>query len=154
MYLYRCAFFRLSRLNRLQRAPATLVPNEREIKVELGWDCSRVKQFKYNAGGAHLYHTLTTPPGHPFAREIWAGTCEVGHMGQLTPGGFHDSKTQALSECSCQRTLTFLKDHLGGVSRSLVWALRSSNTSRPPTQSLKKNVSACPLVQRELDRDP
>lgn len=88
--LSRCAFFRLSRLKRLQRAPAYLVPNEREINVELGWNCSGVKQFKYNGGGARLYHEVTTPPGHPFAREIWAGTCEVG---QLTHGGFRNSKT-------------------------------------------------------------
>jgi len=73
-----------------KRAPAVLVPNEREININQGWDCSGVKQFAYNGGGAHLYHTVTTPPGHPFARKIWAGTCDVG---QLTPGGFHDSIT-------------------------------------------------------------
>jgi len=72
-----------------KRAPAFLLPNEREINVDLGWDCSGVKQFNYNGGGTHLYHSVNTPPGHPFASKFWAGTCEEG---QLTPGGFHDSK--------------------------------------------------------------
>lgn len=107
-------------LKRLQRAPAILVPNEREINIKQGWDCSGVKQFGYNGGGAHLYHTVTTPPGHPFASEIWAGTCDVG---QLTPGGFHDSithgKVKRISECLLSTGTDVLEGPLGCVSHSL-----------------------------------
>ncbi len=48
-----------------------------------------MRQFTYDGAGARLSHSVTTPPGHPFAQQIWAGTCEEG---QLTAGGFHDSK--------------------------------------------------------------
>lgn len=48
-----------------------------------------MRQFTYDGGGARLSHSVITPPNHPFAQQIWAGTCEEG---QLTAGGFHDSK--------------------------------------------------------------
>lgn len=66
-----------------------MVPNERDINVGTAWNCSNTKQFTYAGGGARLSHSVTTPPGHPFARKIWAGSCEEG---QLTAGGFHDSR--------------------------------------------------------------
>jgi len=72
-----------------QRAPVALVPNERGINEGTEWDCSHVRQFIYDSGGARLSHSVTTPPDHPFAQQLWAGTCEEG---QLTAGGFHDSK--------------------------------------------------------------
>jgi len=72
-----------------QRTPVALVPNERGINEGIEWDCSHVRQFTYDGGGARLSHSVATPPDHPFAQQIWAGTCEEG---QLTAGGFHDSK--------------------------------------------------------------
>jgi hypothetical protein len=73
----------------LQRTPVALVPNERGINEGIEWDCSHVRQFTYDGGGARLSHSVTTPPDHPFAQQIWAGNCEEG---QLTAGGFRDSK--------------------------------------------------------------
>ncbi|KAI0302453.1 phosphoglycerate mutase-like protein [Multifurca ochricompacta] len=72
-----------------KRAPVALVPNEREIDIDTNWDCSGVQQFTYDGGGARLSHTVNTPPAHPFAQQIWAGTCDVG---QLTSGGFYDAR--------------------------------------------------------------
>lgn len=72
-----------------QRAPVALVPNERGINEGIEWDCSHVRQFTYDGGGTRLSHSVTTPPDHPFAQQIWAGSCEEG---QLTAGGFHDSR--------------------------------------------------------------
>jgi hypothetical protein len=73
-----------------KRSPIALVPNEHEINIGVPWDCSGVKQFTYDGGGARLSNSVTIPPGHPFGQQIWAGNCEEG---QLTAGGFHDSKT-------------------------------------------------------------
>jgi len=72
-----------------QRTPVALVPNERAINDGIEWDCSGVRQFTYDGGGARLSHSAITPPDHPFAQQIWSGSCEEG---QLTAGGFHDSK--------------------------------------------------------------
>ncbi|KAH9036246.1 phosphoglycerate mutase-like protein [Lactarius hengduanensis] len=72
------------------RAPSTLVPDELEINNGVPWDCSGVNQFTYDGGGGRLSNAVTIPPGHPFREQIWTGSCEVG---QLTPGGFQDSKT-------------------------------------------------------------
>ena len=72
-----------------QRAPIALVPDERSINDGIPWDCSGVEQFTYDRDGARLSHSVYTPLDHPFARQMWAGSCEAG---QLTPGGFHDSK--------------------------------------------------------------
>ncbi|KAI0264145.1 phosphoglycerate mutase-like protein [Gloeopeniophorella convolvens] len=72
-----------------KRAPVALVPDERSINVGIGWDCTCAKQFTYGGGGARLYHTVRTPPNHPFAQQIWPGTCEEG---QLTAGGFNDAR--------------------------------------------------------------
>jgi hypothetical protein len=74
-----------------QRTPVALVPDERGINQGIEWDCSNVRQFTYasDCGGARLSHSITTPPDHPFAQQFWVGTCEEG---QLTAGGFHDSK--------------------------------------------------------------
>ncbi|KAI9429543.1 phosphoglycerate mutase-like protein [Lactarius psammicola] len=73
-----------------KRTPVALVPNEREINIGTPWDCSGVKQFTYDGGGGRLSNSVTIPPKHPFGKWIWAGSCEEG---QLTAGGFHDSKT-------------------------------------------------------------
>ncbi|KAH9956432.1 histidine phosphatase superfamily [Russula dissimulans] len=72
-----------------KRTPIALVPNELGINVGIEWDCSHVAQFTYDGSGARLSHSVTVPPGHPFAQQFWAGSCEEG---QLTAGGFHDSK--------------------------------------------------------------
>jgi len=77
------------KLKSQQRTPVALVPDERGINQGIEWDCSHVRQFAYDGSGARLSHSVTTPPDHPFAQQIWAGTCEEG---QLTAGGFHDSK--------------------------------------------------------------
>ncbi|KAF8483947.1 phosphoglycerate mutase-like protein [Russula ochroleuca] len=76
-----------------KRTPTALVPNERGINDGIPWDCSGVSLFKYDGGGARLSHSVFTPPDHPFARQMWAGNCEVG---QLTTGGFHDSKAHGM----------------------------------------------------------
>ncbi|KAF8258566.1 histidine phosphatase superfamily [Lactarius quietus] len=73
-----------------KRTPIALVPDEHEINRGVPWDCSGVKQFTYDGGGARLSNSVTIPPGHPFGQQIWAGSCEEG---QLTAGGFQDSKT-------------------------------------------------------------
>ncbi|KAI9441762.1 phosphoglycerate mutase-like protein [Lactarius indigo] len=73
-----------------KRAPVALVPKEREINIGVPWDCSGIKQFTYGGSGGRLSNSVTIPPGHPFREQIWAGSCEEG---QLTAGGFHDSKT-------------------------------------------------------------
>ncbi|KAH9994292.1 phosphoglycerate mutase-like protein [Russula vinacea] len=72
-----------------KRAPIALVPDELSINDDIPWDCSGVKQFTYDGRGARLSHSVYTPLDHPFARQMWAGGCEVG---QLTQGGFRDSK--------------------------------------------------------------
>jgi len=72
-----------------KRTPVVLAPNELEINDGKKWDCSDVQQFTYYGGGARLSNGVVIPPGHPFAQEIWAGSCEVG---QLTFGGFNDAK--------------------------------------------------------------
>ncbi|KAN0109872.1 phosphoglycerate mutase-like protein [Russula decolorans] len=72
-----------------KRTPVALVPNERGINDGIEWNCSGVRQFTYDGGGARLSHEVITPPDHPFAQQIWSGSCEEG---QLTAGGFHDSK--------------------------------------------------------------
>ncbi|KAH9980673.1 phosphoglycerate mutase-like protein [Russula compacta] len=72
-----------------KRTPIALVPNEHGINLGLEWDCSGVKQFTYDGGGTPSSHFVTIPPRHPFAQQIWAGSCEEG---QLTAGGFHDSR--------------------------------------------------------------
>ena len=77
------------RTENTQRTPAILAPNEREINDGIKWDCSDVQQFTYDGGGARLSNSVVIPPGHPFARQIWAGSCEEG---QLTAGGLKDSK--------------------------------------------------------------
>ncbi|KAH9033546.1 histidine phosphatase superfamily [Lactarius pseudohatsudake] len=76
--------------NAPHRTPSTLVPDELEINNGVPWDCSGVNQFTYDGGGGRLSNAVTIPPGHPFREQIWTGSCEVG---QLTPGGFQDSKT-------------------------------------------------------------
>ena len=73
-----------------QRTPVALVPNERGINDGIEWNCSGVRQFTYDGGGARLSHSVITPPDHPFAQQIWSGSCEEG---QLTAGGFYDSNT-------------------------------------------------------------
>ncbi|KAH9067513.1 phosphoglycerate mutase-like protein [Lactarius vividus] len=73
-----------------KRAPVALVPKEREINIGVPWDCSGIKQFTYDGSGSRLSNSVSIPPGHPFRERIWAGSCEEG---QLTAGGFHDSKT-------------------------------------------------------------
>ncbi|KAI9441009.1 hypothetical protein H4582DRAFT_2056243 [Lactarius indigo] len=76
----------------VQRTPALLVPTKLEIDSEVPWDCSSVQQFTYDGGGGVPLklgdHTSWTSIQD--SEQIWAGSCEVG---QLTPGGFHDSKT-------------------------------------------------------------
>jgi len=72
-----------------KRTPIALVPNELGINVGIEWDCSHVARFTYEGSGTRLSHSVTVPPGHPFAQQFWAGNCEEG---QLTAGGFHDSK--------------------------------------------------------------
>ncbi|KAF8483949.1 phosphoglycerate mutase-like protein [Russula ochroleuca] len=71
-----------------KRTPVALVPNERGINDGIPWDCSGVRQFAYDGGGARLSHSVFTPSDHPFAQQMWAGSCESG---QLTTGGFQDS---------------------------------------------------------------
>ncbi|KAH9044119.1 phosphoglycerate mutase-like protein [Lactarius hengduanensis] len=56
-----------------KRAPVVLVPKEREINIGVPWDCSGIKRFTYDGSGSRL-----------------SNSCEEG---QLTAGGFHDSKT-------------------------------------------------------------
>ncbi|KAH9039872.1 phosphoglycerate mutase-like protein [Lactarius pseudohatsudake] len=73
-----------------KRTPVVLVPKEREINIGVPWDCSGIKRFTYDGSGSRLSNSVTIPPGHPFKEQIWAGSCEEG---QLTAGGFHDSKT-------------------------------------------------------------
>lgn len=94
----------------LQRTPIALVP--KELGVD-DWDCSGVRQFTYDDGGARLSHSVVTPPDHPFAQQMWAGSCESG---QLTTGGFHDSKVHgkvtrcrqvSLSACNDASARTF-----------------------------------------------
>ncbi|KAH8980764.1 phosphoglycerate mutase-like protein [Lactarius hatsudake] len=63
-----------------KRAPVVLVPKEREINIGVPWDCSGIEQFTYGGSGGRL----------KTREQIWAGNCEEG---QLTAGGFHDSKT-------------------------------------------------------------
>jgi 2-phosphoxylose phosphatase len=72
-----------------QRTPVALVPNELGINDGIPWDCSGVRQFAYDGGGARLSHSVFTPSDHPFAQQMWGGSCETG---QLTTGGFQDSK--------------------------------------------------------------
>ncbi|KAH8994589.1 phosphoglycerate mutase-like protein [Lactarius akahatsu] len=72
-----------------KRSPVALVPKEREINIGVPWDCSGIKRFTYDGSGSRLSNSVTIPPGHPFREQIWAGSCEEG---QLTAGGFHDSK--------------------------------------------------------------
>ncbi|KAF8504883.1 phosphoglycerate mutase-like protein [Russula emetica] len=72
-----------------KRAPVVLVPNELEINDGIKWDCTDVRRFTYYGGGTGLYHTVYTPPNHPFAPRFWAGSCEEG---QLTAGGFSNSE--------------------------------------------------------------
>jgi hypothetical protein len=88
VYPQRCLVNTPIKLKSQQRTPVILVPDEREINQGIEWDCSHVKQFTYDDGGARLSHSVYTPD-HPFAQQMWAGTCEEG---QLTAGGFHDSK--------------------------------------------------------------
>ena len=103
----------------VQRAPIALVPDELSINDGIPWDCSGVKQFTYDGRGARLSHSVYTPLDHPFARQMWAGGCEVG---QLTQGGFHDSKVHGkVKRCYdffCQHGMTRLPGPLGTVSRS------------------------------------
>ena len=81
-----------------QRTPVALVPNERGINDGIEWDCSGVRQFTYDDGSARLSHLAITPPDHPFAQQIWSGSCKEG---QLTAGGFDDSKVHGkVRRCS------------------------------------------------------
>ena len=82
-----------------QRTPIALVPDELGINDGIEWDCSGVEQFTYDGGGARLSNSVVTPPDHPFAQQMWAGTCESG---QLTTGGFHDSMVHGKVERCCQ----------------------------------------------------
>ncbi|KAI9454987.1 phosphoglycerate mutase-like protein [Lactarius psammicola] len=142
-----------------KRAPAFLVPNEREINVDLGWDCSGVKQFTYNGSGAPLYHSVTTPPEHPFADQIWAGNCEEG---QLTAGGFHDSKTHGrssiiwvyhtrlgfLSPIEPSEISVFVSAVLVGMNPSITNTNSLiSNYKRPRADALLAEAQAAPFWQ-------
>jgi len=88
-WLPRVPWKRASLTEIAQRTPIALVPNERGVNDGIEWDCSGVRQFTYDGGGARLSHSVITPPDHPFAQQFWSGSCEEG---QLTAGGFHDSK--------------------------------------------------------------
>ena len=81
-----------------KRTPIALVPNKCGINNSIEWDCSGIRQFTYDGGSAHLSHSVITPPDHPFAQQIWLGSCEEG---QLTAGGFDDSKVHGkVRRCS------------------------------------------------------
>jgi len=76
--------------------------------VGLEWDCSHVARFTYDGSGARLSHSVTVPSGHPFAQQFWAGSCEEG---QLTAGGFHDSKVHG-KVCKCHLALLSLSSDM------------------------------------------
>ncbi|KAH7888873.1 phosphoglycerate mutase-like protein [Phlebopus sp. FC_14] len=88
-----------------KRTPDNLFPSERYLNPPSGWDCSDITQYDYatisephnaeddmqpnaSAGSAQVYHNTIIPDWHPFAAEIWPGTCDAG---QLTREGLEDA---------------------------------------------------------------
>ncbi|KAF9233181.1 phosphoglycerate mutase-like protein [Melanogaster broomeanus] len=71
-----------------KRTPDNLYPDERTLNSASGWNCEDFLQQDYGAGTAQVYHETTIPEWHPFASQIWSGTCDAG---QLTRGGLEDA---------------------------------------------------------------
>ncbi|KIJ59604.1 hypothetical protein HYDPIDRAFT_33044 [Hydnomerulius pinastri MD-312] len=71
-----------------KRTPDNLYPNERSLNPASGWNCEDFLQQDYAAGTAQVYHDTIIPDWHPFAEQIWAGSCDAG---QLTSGGLEDA---------------------------------------------------------------
>ncbi|KAG6372592.1 phosphoglycerate mutase-like protein [Boletus reticuloceps] len=71
-----------------KRTPDNLYPNERPLNPISGWNCDDFIQLDYAAGTAPVYHKAIIPEWHPFASQIWPGTCDAG---QLTREGLDDA---------------------------------------------------------------
>ncbi|KAF8552843.1 phosphoglycerate mutase-like protein [Imleria badia] len=71
-----------------KRTPDNLYPDERPLNPISGWNCVDFIQQDYAAGTAPVYHETIIPEWHPFASQIWPGTCDAG---QLTREGLEDA---------------------------------------------------------------
>ncbi|KAG8215761.1 phosphoglycerate mutase-like protein [Butyriboletus roseoflavus] len=71
-----------------KRTPDNLYPDERSLNPTSGWHCDDFIQQDYAAGTAPVYHETVIPEWHPFASQIWPGTCDTG---QLTREGLEDA---------------------------------------------------------------
>ncbi|KAF9223286.1 phosphoglycerate mutase-like protein [Gyrodon lividus] len=71
-----------------KRTPDNLYPNERFLNTASGWNCEDFLQQDYGSGTAQVYHETIIPEWHPFASQIWTGTCDAG---QLTREGLEDA---------------------------------------------------------------
>ncbi|KAH7923012.1 phosphoglycerate mutase-like protein [Leucogyrophana mollusca] len=71
-----------------KRTPDNLYPNEKELNPASGWDCTDFIARDYAGRTAQVYHETIIPDWHPFASQIWTGTCDAG---QLTRQGLEDA---------------------------------------------------------------
>lgn len=72
----------------IQRTPDNLYPDERFFNPISGWNCDDLIPQDYAGGTAPVYHETIIPECHPFASQIWPGTCDAG---QLTREGLEDA---------------------------------------------------------------
>ncbi|EIW76979.1 phosphoglycerate mutase-like protein [Coniophora puteana RWD-64-598 SS2] len=63
-----------------KRTPDNLYPSERALNPPSGWNCTDFIQMEYAGGAAQVYHETVIPSWHPFASQIWAGSCDEGHL--------------------------------------------------------------------------
>ncbi|KAN0078177.1 Histidine phosphatase superfamily [Tylopilus felleus] len=71
-----------------KRTPDNLYPDELSLNPISGWNCTDFIQQDYAAGTAPVYHETIIPEWHPFASQMWSGTCDAG---QLTCEGLEDA---------------------------------------------------------------
>ncbi|EGN94817.1 hypothetical protein SERLA73DRAFT_187884 [Serpula lacrymans var. lacrymans S7.3] len=71
-----------------KRTPDNLYPNERDLDASVTWECKHLAAHSYIGGTARIFHETIIPDWHPFAVEIWNGTCDSG---QLTREGLEDA---------------------------------------------------------------
>ncbi|KAI0262811.1 phosphoglycerate mutase-like protein [Gloeopeniophorella convolvens] len=106
-----------------KRTPDNIAPAERTLNPAAGWDCTGAEQRTYDAGGAAIAHDARTPAQHPFAVQLWNGTCDAG---QLTPGGLTDAHAHGADLWGVYHgKLGFLRE----VSQDEIW-VRTSTEDR------------------------
>lgn len=108
-------FFLQGWLGAAKRTPDNLYPNENELNIQAGWECTGLHQQSYGGGTAPVFHETVIPPWHPYISTIWNGTCDAG---QLTQEGLEDAIRHgkvSLSPMSLTPKLMFFVVRISGL---------------------------------------